>query len=449
MHLTATNQSNGPSLSAVGAKKDFTLRRFMSQKNKIIHLLDIEQFATESGEYKVIYKLDIDGEKFDLHYIISSQGCNTVQTHIDSVPFLSDPVVVSLMYHLLIGGYDFKSDIPISGRLYHHLTKDLIPHFVSMNPDLVKPITLNVPVSDQKIQKKANFVGTGISCGIDSLCTIKEYLQEETPDYKLTHLLNFKLGAHHGLLHPCPEDIENKNFKDELVIANKFSKEIGFTMIVVDSNINQMANKFWGAIPFGNVAWFRNVGAMLVMQEYFSKYIFATSYATFRDFNLDFTDGLEHNLWWSMPLLGSDYLEVVPANSSMTRIEKTEFISDFEPAYNNLSVCWLGNKNCGECDKCIRTLVALDFIGVLDKFKNVFDVEKYYKNRNRILRHVVLFGKRDAFFRELCKYASVHNIKMPSTVSSVFLDGWQMLKKYGFNNIIRLTKKHLKAIRKR
>lgn len=387
--------------------------------NKTIQLTDILSNTLQKG-ISVTYRLIVDGEPYDLKYDITTISADPDHPQICSVPERCDAVVVSLMYNMLVGGYDFKSEIPISEKLYHHLTKDLIPHLVSMNKGKVHPVRLHVPLADSEIRRRAEWAGTGVSCGIDSFSAIKEYSCDVSESYRLSHLLYFKIGAHHGRRYPCPEELENKIFQEELAIAKDFSIKNGYNLVVVDSNVNQMANHFWGAIPFGNVAWFRNVGVMLAMQEYFSKYIFATSYATFQDFNMDFSDGLEHNLWWSMPLLGSDNLEVVPAGSSMTRVEKTAFLADFKPAYDNLMVCWAGHINCGECDKCIRTLVALDFLGVLDRFEKSFDVARYRKNRNRHLQHVVTYASRDAFFRELCEYARKHGIPLPGKAVSVF-----------------------------
>lgn len=416
--------------------------------NKTIKLIDIKQKVVNEGKapfLDVTYKLILDGEPFDLTYKVSEAGA-TSGLSITKVPNLSDPVVVSLMYNLLVNGYDFESEIPISDKLYHHLTKDFIPHIVAMNKKFAFPITINVPITDSPIEQEKEWVGTGVSCGVDSFSAIKEYSQEKSDHYKLTHLLYFKIGAHHGRLYPCPEETENRIFNEELNIAENFCKQNGYKLVVVDSNVNQMANKFWGATPFGNVAWFRNVGVMLMLQKYFAKYIFATSYATFSDFHMNFTDGLEHNLWWAMPLLGSENLEVVPSSSAMTRVDKTIHISDFKPAHDNLMVCWAGHINCGECDKCIRTLVALDFIGALDRFKKSFNIEAYKANRKRHLQHVVTYQHRDAFFRELCDYAKAHNIKIPNRAISTISEYYRLARKNNIANLPSLVVKRLKAI---
>lgn len=394
----------------------------------------------------VIYKLFKDNETFDLTFLINAMGDTTEPTHIDTVPNLCDPVAVSLMYNMLVEGYDFKSKIPMSEKLYHHLTKDFIPHMLSMNPGKVKPIKLDVPILESPIERKANWVGTGASCGIDSFSVIKEYSENVSKDYQLTHLLYFKIGAHHGLKTRYPEDLENKIFREELEVANRFCKENGYKLVVVDSNVNQVANKYFAALHFENVALFRNAGVMLVMQEYFSKYVIATTYATFTDFSMDISDALEHNLWWSMPLLGSDNLEVVPAGSSMDRVDKTIYLSDFKPAFDNLMVCWRGRDNCGECEKCVRTLVALDFIGALDNFRNSFDIDKYKKDKKRHLYQVVGYSSRDPFFRELCDYAKENGIKLPNKFSSVVNFYWRIIKQTRPKEVFRLAVRRLRLI---
>ncbi len=412
---------------------------------KTMQLTDIQSHKL-GGVFEVVYKLIVDKEPFDLKYTVSSMGANPEQNQIDFVPNLCDPVVVSLMYNMLVEGYDFESQIPMSDALYHRLTKDFIPHVVSMSKGKAKSVKLNVPVSDAKLQKQAEWVGTGVSCGIDSFSAIKEYSQETSKAYQLTHLLYFKIGAHHGRMYPCPEKVENKIFQEELAIANRFCEQNGYKLVVVDSNINQMANKFWGAIPFGNVASFRNVGVMLMLQAYFSKYVFATTYATFNDFDMDISAGLEHNLWWSMPLFSSGSMEPVPAGSSMTRIEKTVFLADFKPAFDNLMVCWAGHINCGECDKCIRTLVALDFIGALDNFRKSFDVERYKKNRKRHLQHVVTYASRDPFFRELCDYAKSNRIPMPNKLVSVINEYWRLTRNSRLKEVPGLAFRRIKSL---
>jgi hypothetical protein len=53
-------------------------------------------------------------------------------------------------------------------------------------------------------------------------------------------------------------------------------------------------------------------------------------------------------------------------------VQKLTAISRVPETYERLRVCWiqdLGLRNCGRCEKCIRTMVALEIIDALPKYK--------------------------------------------------------------------------------
>ena len=69
------------------------------------------------------------------------------------------------------------------------------------------------------------------------------------------------------------------------------------------------------------------------------------------------------------PCYGSSDLRIRHDGITMTRLDKTKLIADWEPALKNIRVCgpnWPGN-NCGKCEKCIRTMLELLAAGVLKK----------------------------------------------------------------------------------
>ena len=52
-----------------------------------------------------------------------------------------------------------------------------------------------MPLSNETFD--GDWVGTGISLGVDSFTTIHEYGEDSiTDDYRLTHLVHLKTGAH-------------------------------------------------------------------------------------------------------------------------------------------------------------------------------------------------------------------------------------------------------------
>jgi hypothetical protein len=70
------------------------------------------------------------------------------------------------------------------------------------------------------------------------------------------------------------------------------------------------------------------------------------------------------------PLWSSSQLEIMQDGCEAGRIEKCEFISNHDPALNALRVCWKNPGaayNCGQCEKCVRTMLILKSLGALDR----------------------------------------------------------------------------------
>lgn len=71
------------------------------------------------------------------------------------------------------------------------------------------------------------------------------------------------------------------------------------------------------------------------------------------------------------PLFKTETLDIVHYGIERTRIEKIlQNIAHSEVALQNLKVCWKNSGdtiNCGTCEKCLRTMVALEIAGVLQK----------------------------------------------------------------------------------
>jgi hypothetical protein len=87
--------------------------------------------------------------------------------------------------------------------------------------------------------------------------------------------------------------------------------------------------------------------------------------------------GLNHPPLGSHPLLDHHYsteaVEVRQAQSALTRFEKTRIVAEWDEALSVLRSCLYvripeaGRINCGECEKCLRTMLALVALGKLDR----------------------------------------------------------------------------------
>ena len=67
------------------------------------------------------------------------------------------------------------------------------------------------------------------------------------------------------------------------------------------------------------------------------------------------------------PLLSSNTFQIIHDGTAFKRIEKIQEITHFPAALQSLRVCWEGkqlDRNCGHCEKCIRTILGFRVMGI-------------------------------------------------------------------------------------
>ena len=69
--------------------------------------------------------------------------------------------------------------------------------------------------------------------------------------------------------------------------------------------------------------------------------------------------------------------------------------------------------NCGFCDKCKRTCLALEIFGKLDQFKDIFNLKYYYRDRSMYIGRVIAGRKNDYFYGDLYSLMNRYDFKIP------------------------------------
>jgi hypothetical protein len=67
------------------------------------------------------------------------------------------------------------------------------------------------------------------------------------------------------------------------------------------------------------------------------------------------------------PLLSSEYFAIIPDGGGFQRAEKIKVISEWPEGMKYLRVCWEGeekDKNCCDCEKCIRNILTFRALGL-------------------------------------------------------------------------------------
>jgi len=71
------------------------------------------------------------------------------------------------------------------------------------------------------------------------------------------------------------------------------------------------------------------------------------------------------------PLLSTEGTRVLHDGADATRCQKVEYLSRLEMPLQTLHVCWKqeSDENCGQCEKCLRTMLTLELAGALGRAK--------------------------------------------------------------------------------
>ena len=136
---------------------------------------------------------------------------------------------------------------------------------------------------------------------------------------------------------------------------------------------------------------FRTLGCVLALQKLFSKYYFASG-LPFDGSHIDESDTAFYDIL-NVQCFSNENISFYCSGIETTRLEKIKYISNFKETYNWLNVCVIDESNCGKCEKCIRTMTALDSIGCLKRYINVFDVDEFYKNKSKYMVNILEYNR--------------------------------------------------------
>ncbi|MBR6870163.1 MAG: hypothetical protein IKM91_00865, partial [Candidatus Methanomethylophilaceae archaeon] len=146
-----------------------------------------------------------------------------------------DAFVVLLIRLAVSKGYNIRSEIPVSNDLYYNLTEQFLPPVVKNDG---YPISLFLKRGSSVGNGKA--VGTGLSCGVDSMYTVMRLAKSEDPEFRVTHLCINNVGAFNGIYRM--EGIDNVR-KGMYENARKAAEEIGLPLIETDSNVDDVLHQ--------------------------------------------------------------------------------------------------------------------------------------------------------------------------------------------------------------
>lgn len=280
----------------------------------------------------------------------------------------ADAFVVNFLFYAMEHGLDIISEKEISERLHYQLREYLIPS-ISKWIDNYHEIKIEAPISDMKLET-ANMVGASLSGGVDSFYTLYKHLECCEMSYRITHLTFFNAGASGEYGGEKAREI----YMERIRWIEDVASRLNLPLVCIDTNINEILME----VHVYTVT-FRALAMVLALQKLFGIYYWSSN-STFDEFAFNAKDPEDYDLL-TLQCLTTENTRFYLSGGEVTRMEKEEYISQFEVPRKKLNVCIAETINCSKCDKCQRTMLGLYALGKLDLFEEVFDLDFFYKNK--------------------------------------------------------------------
>ena len=310
-------------------------------------------------------------------------------------------------------------DGPISPQLYSASSK-IMDIFHSWDKSF-KKIKIKAEDCVNVMDPIAN--ASFFSGGVDSFYTILKNAELHQNDAdSISHLILI-----HGFDIPLNnEEMFNKVFKNIYKIGERLGKKV----ITVKTNLRDVTKAYvkWGIYHGGAL-----VSIALGLEKLLKKVYIASADSYAQLIPTGLTPYLD-------PLWSTENLIFEHDGAEATRLEKIQNKIIKSPvALENLRVCWknVAQKfNCCECEKCLRTMISLSLLGVLEKcstFNKPISLEK--------VRNLEIDDSTAMFFKE--------NLELARTLkddSAMLLSIKTCLRKNGYYKRFENLKTFLKKI---
>jgi len=246
----------------------------------------------------------------------------------------AEPFLGIALFEAMIRNVDIRIEdsIPISERLYKMLP-EIQTIYTCWNSDFHK---VNIHTRIEPLKDAYERVASFYSAGVDSSHTLLRNITE------ITHLIMLSAFEVRG---NTPE-----SWRQMVEKQTVFTRTIGKELIPIENNLRLWTDQRklqWG---WAQVFILQSMGPLLK-----SKRIYIASGYTYNESALDpLTD----------PMWSTESTEVIHDGAGFRRREKMRELCKNQNFLDNLKVCWRSqHDNCGECPKCVRTMLALYLLG--------------------------------------------------------------------------------------
>lgn len=261
-----------------------------------------------------------------------------------------DPFVVATILTTMNQSTDLVVHGEVSPSLLQNLA-DFQAAWSCWRPRQYKPIEITAEVEQEQLGAKSSDSAIAtFSGGVDSCFTVFRHRTGLVGK----HPRNLKAGL---MVHGFDIPLEQNQVFDRAVAKSKtILTSLGMELIPIATNFRQIIKLNWEDV-FGTAA----ASSLMLLQGGYTVGLIASA-SPYQSMLFP---------WGSNPvtdpLLSSNAFQLVHDGAGFTRQQKIREIANWPEALQNLRVCWQGeqlDRNCGRCEKCIRTILCFRVVGI-------------------------------------------------------------------------------------
>lgn len=385
----------------------------------------IENFI-EKGHEKTRLVCDVENCPFSqskqIYYVVPSEFRSWLADDV------YDSFMVALLFPIMRNNDVLEIDGNVSKRIHLNLMYEVAASLKDFEPSLFMPtIRVKGYADAKKIEKQ--HVGVGFAAGVDSFAVLHDhYWYPIDEDKKIDTLFSFHVDNYGDPCDPASSERAEKWYR---ILTKGYADKIGGELLTCfeDSNIFEFHPPMGTDLLDGFLV---RLSMALSLQRGLSCFYCATDLSYGQ--SLVVYDSFKYRPKWMhfweyvsssyvCPLLSNKGLEFISDGSRYKRGDKIELIINDPYVKEFFNVCTCSSDtdletNCSHCRKCKLTMLALDILGKLDDFKDVFDVNYFRKHKYGIKCHAVYNNAKEEYSMVDVELAKKHKYPMPSKFSA-------------------------------
>lgn len=244
--------------------------------------------------------LDVPYEEKTMYFSVKNENADMLTDEVYDA-FLLVPLYLAMYHH---------TDLHIHGKVSKKLYKNIMWYVRQILCDFSDDLKMvDVQVDGfETVKEQGHLIGTGISCGVDSLCTIYDHFVKETDEeYKINSLFVFNCGTHGDFEDPA----SHKLYESRYQLNKRAADEMGLPVYQVQSNMHAFTHK----IGEQKLGYFAIYSCMFSVQKAISLYYTSScaSYKQILEFHEDMHDFdmAEYAESYLVPLLQTEHTRLV------------------------------------------------------------------------------------------------------------------------------------------